>query len=146
MAVYFVRIGKFIKIGFTTEMVGIPACAADNNKIAERWKAQYCRNGVWRGRDGGIERSKEIYSALLSLGTNPTSVEINKIIGNDTVLFAMSAAKRHAVAARSAAAEAAFARSLFPAKKKAPTWDAGPFKEMDKHDHHKAQRLREASR
>ena len=63
---------------------GIPAFAADNSKIAARWKAQYCKNGVWRGCNGGIERSKEIYSALLALGANPTLAEINKIIGNDT--------------------------------------------------------------
>jgi hypothetical protein len=63
---------------------GIPACAADNSKIAGRWKAQYCKRGVWRGCDGGIERSKQIYSALLALGANPTSEAIKDIIGNDT--------------------------------------------------------------
>jgi hypothetical protein len=62
----------------------IAVAPPDNSEIAARWLAQYRRGGVWRGCDGGIEKSKQIYAGLLALGANPSSADIERIIGNDS--------------------------------------------------------------
>jgi hypothetical protein len=57
--------------------------AAVNAKIAERWKAQYCRGNVWRHCDGP-DSSERIYEKLQLLGERPTDAEIVSVIGNDS--------------------------------------------------------------
>jgi hypothetical protein len=54
-----------------------------HQKIAERWKAQYCRGGAWRFCGDG-KGSKQIYQELLALGPNPNPADIEMIIGNDS--------------------------------------------------------------
>src|SRR5690242_16143379 len=55
----------------------------DHTKIADRWKAQYCRNMVWRCCGDG-KGSKQIYEELVALGSSPHPLAIEKIIGNDS--------------------------------------------------------------
>lgn len=44
------------------------------------WKRQYFVSGVWKVSD----KKREVYEELVSLGDNPTSEEVNKVIGNNS--------------------------------------------------------------
>lgn len=51
--------------------------------VALRFKAQYCRNGVWGGLAADFGPPEAIYQRLLSLGVNASELDVAKAMHKD---------------------------------------------------------------